>query len=480
MEEDPPGPPPSGGGPASPPSGESAAPAGPSVVRGDSLPVFLPIIDPQNATFVTLHCESQKLASLNSFLIRKVIDGCAGSVDHVRKLNTGDLLIKTREVSQVRDLLKLRKFHCYDVVASVPVAQNSCKGVAYCREFVSMTETEIVYEMSDQQVIEAKFIMRTVDGMRNKTPAVILTFGKATLPDYVNVGYERCSIRIYVPNPLRCFKCQQYRHHENSCHSSEIVCGRCAERGHKSDGCIKAAKCVNCGGPHPSTARDCPKWLVAEEVCTVKATSGVSYFEARKKVEELHATPRSNVSYASAATARPVMKSVGTQTCSVSTQTDPVLPTPQQSQQPSESSSTPTTSVPPMSIPISILSPRSSLSAKSFASPHPSPASSPSVRSKTTYSGAASNSKSAEKSGNSDKDKLKFTKLNNSSTYQHVLPAPPPARETSRSRSRSGVGSPERMEGAGKPRQRSPDSPKSKNAKKRNKAKHISVPSSSL
>ena len=46
----------------------------------------------------------------------------------------------------------------------------------------------------------------------------------------------------------------------------------------------------------------------------MKATEGISYYEARKKVKELHATPTPRTSYASAVSSRPVMCSVAIQT----------------------------------------------------------------------------------------------------------------------------------------------------------------------
>ena len=54
---------------------------------------------------------STSLASLNPFLIKKVIDGYAGAVERVKKVADGDLLIETINSSQVKDLLKLHKFH---------------------------------------------------------------------------------------------------------------------------------------------------------------------------------------------------------------------------------------------------------------------------------------------------------------------------------------------------------------------------------
>lgn len=44
-----------------------------------------------------------------------------------------DLLVKMKMARQVEDLLRLRKFHSYDVITSILVAMNSCKGVISCK-----------------------------------------------------------------------------------------------------------------------------------------------------------------------------------------------------------------------------------------------------------------------------------------------------------------------------------------------------------
>jgi len=55
----------------------------------------------------------------------------------------------------------------------------------------------------------------------------------------------------------------------------------------------------------------------------MNALEDTSYFDARKKVRELHATPKPGASYALVSCRKPQICSLGTQTCSVSMQTDP-------------------------------------------------------------------------------------------------------------------------------------------------------------
>ena len=103
-----------------------------------------------------------------------------------KKLASGDLLVQTLKVSQVKSLLKLRIIHDIEIEAFIPVSMNSCQGVASHRDFVDMDEAEITDCMADQYVIEARKITKNVDGTRRSTASVILTFSAAKLPDRVH------------------------------------------------------------------------------------------------------------------------------------------------------------------------------------------------------------------------------------------------------------------------------------------------------
>lgn len=76
-------------------------------------------------------------ASLYPFKIKQVIDGTAGAVKQVKKLSNGDLLVKVNSVKYVKDLQRLKKFHLYDTVASLPVNMNFCRDVIYCKDIVA-------------------------------------------------------------------------------------------------------------------------------------------------------------------------------------------------------------------------------------------------------------------------------------------------------------------------------------------------------
>ena len=279
---------------------------------------------PENVRFLNVKSvdDSVRLASLNPFIIQKVIDGqVTGRVEFVKKLASGDLLIKVVDGSQVRDLRKLRMIHNINVVVSVPVNLNTCKGVITCRDLRDMTEADIVECMKDQDVCAAKTITRLDENkQRVRTNSVILSFAKAKVPEKINVGYERISVRPYVPLPMRCFKCQKFGHGSMRCKSIKTICGRCTGE-HDSKDCKLTPKCMNCSGDHPSYDRNnCESYKLETEIITYKVNKDVSFPEARKHIMDTRGnTPVANVTYSARVVNKPT-------TCNVSCQTNLSVP----------------------------------------------------------------------------------------------------------------------------------------------------------
>ena len=77
-----------------------------------------------------------------------------------------------------------------------------------------------------------------------KTNTLILTFNTPQIPDYLKICYLNIPVTQYVPNPIRCYKCQRFGHVTGRCKHSE-TCARCSETGHKDDTCTKGYKCIN-------------------------------------------------------------------------------------------------------------------------------------------------------------------------------------------------------------------------------------------
>ncbi|GBM62399.1 hypothetical protein AVEN_127327-1 [Araneus ventricosus] len=175
---------------------------------------------------------------------------------------------------------------------------NTSKGVITCGELFNVPLDEITEKLQSQGVSHVRRITIRRDGQLLNTKHLILTFSSHVLPEYVKAGYMRLSVRPYIPNPLRCFKCQRFGHSQTSCRGT-LTCARCAEVGHESTGCTAKEKCVNCKGDHTSFSRNCLTWKLEKEVVATKVKNQISYPEARKIVATK--APTAGTSYASVA-----------------------------------------------------------------------------------------------------------------------------------------------------------------------------------
>ena len=62
--------------------------------------------------------------------------------------------------------------------------------------------------------------------------------------------------------PIRCVKCQEYGHIQDTCIGVE-KCANCGSEFHHSDKCNRVPNCMSCskGSNHPSTSPSCPTFL---------------------------------------------------------------------------------------------------------------------------------------------------------------------------------------------------------------------------
>ena len=156
-----------------------------------------------------------------------------------------------------------------------------CEGLGDC------DEAEIVKSLGRCNVTEARRIKIRRDGVLRNTNTVILTFCVPDLPKEVKFGYNLCRVEPYIPNPLRCFRCQSYGHGKDRC-TRRAVCARCGSDEHSDDKtCNEPESCVHCKAAHPSYSRTCPKFKTEKEIVRVKYTQKITFQEARKQVESV-------------------------------------------------------------------------------------------------------------------------------------------------------------------------------------------------
>ncbi|GBM36894.1 hypothetical protein AVEN_154716-1, partial [Araneus ventricosus] len=188
---------------------------------------------------------------VSPFLVEKAITSGVGEVKSTKKLRSGDLLVEVESPKQAKEIAKIKSLSTIPVTVKPHATLNSSKGVISCGELLKESEDKITEELKSQGVIHVRRITIRRDGQLLNTNHLILTFDSNKLPEHIKAGYMRLSVRTYIPNPLRCFKCQRFGHSKTSCRGT-LTCSRCAEVGHDSTDCTRAEKCVNCKEEHTS------------------------------------------------------------------------------------------------------------------------------------------------------------------------------------------------------------------------------------
>ena len=229
--------------------------------------------------------EDKQLTKINPFVIHKIISGIVSPIS-VKKLNNGNLLIEVDKRTYADNLLNMKLFTNIKIKSYAHASLNSSKGVVRSSELSLCTLDEIKSHLKTQSVTDVKRITLKRNDQIISTDTYILTFGRPQIPKELKVGYTNVRVNPYIPNPLRCYNCQKFGHHEQKC-LKPAVCKKCGESGsdHIELSCTNPTECANCNGTHSADSRDCVAWKREKEINTIKYTNNISFPETRKLVE---------------------------------------------------------------------------------------------------------------------------------------------------------------------------------------------------
>ncbi|GFX94819.1 uncharacterized protein TNCV_2378921 [Trichonephila clavipes] len=172
--------------------------------------------------FLIISLPSNAISSISPFVIQKALIGIGGEPKSVKRLRSGDLLIETLSAIQTQSFLQAKTFLNSPVNIYPHKTLNSCRGIISEPDLLTTTDAEILDGFSGQGVIQNRRITIRRDTLIIPTKHIILTFNSPKLLSTIKAGYLNCRIRPYIPNPLRCFKCQSYLKHAQAAKSSTL------------------------------------------------------------------------------------------------------------------------------------------------------------------------------------------------------------------------------------------------------------------
>lgn len=166
---------------------------------------------------------------------------------------------------------------------------NSTRCVISCRDLMKVKDdNEILDCLKDQNIIGIRRITRKVGEDRELTPTVILTVSGTTLPEHIDIGYQRIRTRPYYPAPMLCYQCYQFGHTRQKCQKQIPTCGNCNQEHELTQGvrCQNPAYCARCkSSDHSLGSRKCPVYQNEDAIQHIRVDRGLSYPEARRAFE---------------------------------------------------------------------------------------------------------------------------------------------------------------------------------------------------
>ena len=219
------------------------------------------------------------LSMLSPFAIHKGVKGIAGGEVTIKRQFSGDIYLTCSKKSQSDNLLKCVLFGGVAPVAvTAHKSLNSSKGVVRNWELARTDPDEIKENVP--MITDVQSIVIKRNNTEIKTNTLILTFNTPKIPDSLKICYLNIPVSQYVPNPIRCYKCQRFGHVTSKCKHNE-VCARCSATGHKDDTCTKEHKCFNCEENHASYNKKCSFYKREYDIQHIRVSQNVSFFEAR-------------------------------------------------------------------------------------------------------------------------------------------------------------------------------------------------------
>ena len=265
----------------------------------------LPPSRPRVLVFTSEQC---RLTSLSPFQRR---EGCDrfGKIKRCEKLRDGGIEVEFVDEKEAGKALSATHFSFtvktetgrqetkVPITVTAHRTKNSSQGVVYCTDLEGVSNDDIADGLAECGVSSARRIMTKRRGTWVPTHSVVLSFNQEELPRDVTIGYVRVKVRPYIPNPMRCYRCQRFGHTRIACRNRP-ACAKCASTEHLDDECeAETFRCANCPegqNAHTSYDKACPTLAKEKEINSIKVTRKVSFREAR----ELYSATHPSVSYA--------------------------------------------------------------------------------------------------------------------------------------------------------------------------------------
>ncbi|KAL2083780.1 hypothetical protein ACEWY4_021553 [Coilia grayii] len=169
-------------------------------VRKESFKVFISLIN-----------EAESFVGWSPIHLTKEVHKELGKVVRASKTRSGALLVECVNEEQQTKAVKITKLGGQNVKCVIGRDKELVRGVITGIPVDESLEG-LIANIGNVKVKEAKRLKMKRDGVLMDSLSVLLTFDELMLPQKVFIGFMSYDVRVYVPPPLRCFKCQRVAH----------------------------------------------------------------------------------------------------------------------------------------------------------------------------------------------------------------------------------------------------------------------------
>jgi len=247
------------------------------------------------SNWVFIAGKTENITKKNPIKIKQALLGVDRSLNPKYFTKTGQSIkILTESIEQKEKLLKMAVLLGSEVIASehVRLRHSTTTLQQYNKVIIFGVDTEITTDEIAEEV-KADYVRRlkkrnVETGLLDDTPSVVLSF-EGEPPPSVFIGWRKYLTKTFIERPVRCLKCQKFGHTVKFCHG-KLCCPRCGGQHQFTDCSYRevAARpedlhCPNCGQGHSAAFKECPAYIKAVEITTIKNQGKLTYSAAVKE-----------------------------------------------------------------------------------------------------------------------------------------------------------------------------------------------------